>query len=102
SKIVGKYWDTERKFIEENYTTIPFPFTEIPAPEFEHSYDWQFDQLIGYLGTWSAVRKFRKTTGIDPIGIIYPELRDKWGGKLSRKVSFPILLRIGRIGKNSI
>lgn len=30
--ILGKYWDSERRYIEEGYKTIPFPFEEIIAP----------------------------------------------------------------------
>ncbi|MFY0685823.1 MAG: hypothetical protein JXQ90_01590 [Cyclobacteriaceae bacterium] len=27
--ILGGYWDEERRFIDEHYSTIPFPFDEI-------------------------------------------------------------------------
>lgn len=29
--IPGKYWDQERKHVENYYRSIPFPFKEIPA-----------------------------------------------------------------------
>lgn len=37
---VGPYWDPERKFIEENYETIPFPFSELPGRGFSISLHW--------------------------------------------------------------
>lgn len=36
--VIGKYWDAERRYIDENYQTIPFPFEEIKAPHFNNSY----------------------------------------------------------------
>lgn len=36
TNVIGKYWDKERKYIDENYETIPFPFDEIKAPKFEN------------------------------------------------------------------
>jgi len=33
----------------------PFPFEELDAPPFEIRLDWRLEQLVGYVGTWSAV-----------------------------------------------
>jgi SAM-dependent methyltransferase len=96
SDILGSYWDKERKFIDEGYKTIPFPFEEITVPDFDHFYQWSFQHLLGYLSTWSAVKHYRRETGIDPLQIVYPDLEDKWGGKRLKKVHFPLLLRVGR------
>ncbi len=32
--VIGSYWDKERRYIDENYETIPFPFEEIQATKF--------------------------------------------------------------------
>ena len=32
---VGPYWPPERRFVQEAYATIPFPFRGFPAPVFE-------------------------------------------------------------------
>lgn len=62
TNIIGSYWDKERKYIDENYTTIPFPFDEIQTPNFVNSQNWTLEHLIGYLNTWSAVKHFIKRT----------------------------------------
>jgi len=31
--LLGEFWDKERKYIDENYSTIPFPFEEIETPQ---------------------------------------------------------------------
>ena len=49
------YWDAERKYVDEEYKTIPFPFNEIATPKFTMEYLWTMEELQGYLTTWSAV-----------------------------------------------
>lgn len=94
--ILRPFWDKERKFIDENYQTIPFPFKEIEAPELQINCDWTFEHLINYLGTWSAVQHYKKKLNQDPIKLIYEDLIESWGMIEERKVVFPVFLRIGK------
>jgi ubiquinone/menaquinone biosynthesis C-methylase UbiE len=93
--IVGPYWDKERKYIDENYQTIPFPFEEIETQKFINTFTWSIEQLTGYLDTWSATQHYKKKVGIDPVDLIRAELSLVWE-KTDKKVAFPQLLRIGR------
>jgi ubiquinone/menaquinone biosynthesis C-methylase UbiE len=70
----GPYWDKERRYLDEEYKTIPFPFQQIRLPEFKMEYHWNVDQLIGYFSTWSALQHLMKATSVDPL----PELRKKF------------------------
>lgn len=93
--IIGPYWDEERKYLEEEYKTIPFPFDEIHAPEFQTRVEWSYERLIGYLRTWSAVKHFKRERGEDPVALIENDLTNSFGWK--GKVEFPILLRVGKL-----
>ncbi len=93
---LGTFWDAERKYIDENYLTIPFPFQEIKSPQFSNELYWNFEHLIGYLGTWSAVKHYTKAKGENPIHLIEQKLKQCWGND-TRKVKFDILLRVGNI-----
>ncbi|MEO6220452.1 MAG: class I SAM-dependent methyltransferase [Ginsengibacter sp.] len=73
--ITGPYWDEERKYLDENYETIPFPFNEIKAPVLTGKYNWELEQVIGYLNTWSAVQHYIKKNNENPIDIIYGQLQ---------------------------
>ena len=99
SDIVGKYWDKERKYVDENYRTIPFPFEEVETPVFQNAYDWTLEHLTGYLETWSAVNHYKKQTGKNPLDLINNDLKDCWGDDEKRTVHFPLLLRIGKINR---
>lgn len=99
TNIIGSYWDKERKYIDENYTTIPFPFDEIQTPNFVNSQNWTLEHLIGYLNTWSAVKHFIKKNNYNPIDILQKDIEQHWSNELTKEVHFPLLLRIGRITK---
>lgn len=92
AEILGDYWDPERRYIDEAYQTIPFPFEEIPHPEFTIKHTWNREQLLGYLNTWSAVKHYKDKHQINPVDLLLPELPDFE----TAEVSFPILLRIGK------
>lgn len=95
--IIGPYWDKERRYIDENYQTIPFPFEEIECPTFAIIQHWTVDHLIGYLETWSAVKHYQNHNGINPLELIKRDLIEAWGDVKERRISFPVLLRLGKI-----
>ncbi|MEO7978371.1 class I SAM-dependent methyltransferase [Flavobacterium sp.] len=94
--IVGPYWDPERKYLDKNYKTIPFPFEEIPEKKFENQFTWTFEELIGYIQTWSSVQHYISKNNQNPIDLIYDDLKSSWL-KNDKKVTFPLLLRIGKL-----
>ncbi len=94
--ITGPYWDNERKYVDEHYSTIPFPFKEIETPSFVIKYDWEFEHAIGYLNTWSAVQHYIRKNNKNPVDAFSIHLKKIWGKTLKRKVSFPVFMRTGR------
>lgn len=95
--ILGDFWDEERKYIEDNYLNIPFPFTEIAHPDFEMTTEWNFDQLVGYLETWSALQHYIKAKDENPITLVYNDLKQAWGKADTYKIHFPLLLKVGSL-----
>jgi ubiquinone/menaquinone biosynthesis C-methylase UbiE len=97
--VIGNYWDKERRYIDEHYKTIPFPFKhEIQAPPFETNLQWSFEHFIGYLNTWSAVKHFIKQNGFNPVDALQKEIRPYWGDDESnREIKFPLLTRIAKL-----
>lgn len=94
---IGAYWDEERKYVEEEYKTIPFPFEQLGVPHFVNTQRWTLQHLLGYLNTWSAVKHFIREKGYNPVDTISKELEAAWGSQLEKEIKFPILLRIGRV-----
>ena len=99
SGILKDYWDPERKYIDEAYKTIPFPFEEIASPDFVHNVDWSLEHLLGYLNSWSAVAHYKKDQNINPVEIIREDLKNAWGNLSTRPVTFPIISKLGYVLK---
>lgn len=95
---VGPYWNPGRRWVDEHYRTIPFPFAELPAPAFELHKRWTLGQFGGYLGSWSAVAKYRDDRGKDPVAPLLERLAHHWRSTETRDVRWPICTRVGRIG----
>ncbi|MBJ9984044.1 class I SAM-dependent methyltransferase [Acinetobacter sp. S40] len=91
--ILKDYWDVERHYIDERYQTIPFPFKEIAMPDFKIELKWTFQQLIDYLNTWSAVKHYLNKNQQNPLQLILESKQLE----PQINVSFPILLRVGRL-----
>ncbi|KTD20065.1 ubiquinone/menaquinone biosynthesis methyltransferase [Legionella lansingensis] len=98
-RILGnKYWPKERHYVDDAYTTIPFPFTREPTPSFFIEKDMNLNQLVGYLKTWSAVKEYQLHNQEDPIQLIINKLQDSWGEpNLKHTINWPLHLLVGKI-----
>jgi SAM-dependent methyltransferase len=97
-ELIGPYWPPERRFVDEHYTTIPFPFPAIDATPWEMSAEWELPHLVGYLTTWSAVREYEQRHGHSPLTLITEELTAAWGNPKSRRlIRWPLSVRVGRV-----
>lgn len=89
-------WDAERMLVEKAYQSIPFPFNEIPLPEMASEYRWTVDNLLGYLGTWSAVQHYKEKNGHTPIDQTFiQQIKSVWPEGVLHTLRFPIFGRIG-------
>jgi len=96
-EIIGDFWPEERKYIENDYADIVFPFDQITSPAFNMCAQWNLSALLGYLSTWSAVQKYRAVHGRDPLTTISDPLTKAWGDPYQiRKVSWTINPKLGR------
>jgi len=94
---LDNYWDTERKYVDEHYENIPFPFEEIKTPSFEIKLHWSLKELEGYFNTWSALQKFITAHKYNPVNALLEQIKLLWGKEEKREIIFPVHLRLGTI-----
>jgi len=95
--VVGPYWPPERRMVDDRYRSLPFPFEAIAAPAFEIRTAWSRDDLLGYLGTWSATQAYLKAKGVDPLTEFARRLAALWPDPATVKtLRWPLHLRVGR------
>ena len=92
--VIGAYWDSMRRHIENQYAQLPFDFANPQRADFTVERHWTAGWFLNYLRTWSAVRNFIATNGLDPVDALAEPLTVAWGlGE--RLVQFPVFLRLG-------
>jgi SAM-dependent methyltransferase len=96
SEIVGPYWPPERIHVEDGYAKIEFPFEQVAAPEIEMSVNWSLEELLGYISTWSATKRFINANGYDPLPELRNQLAGVWTGDELKKVTWPLILKVRR------
>jgi ubiquinone/menaquinone biosynthesis C-methylase UbiE len=97
--VTKPFWDYERKYVEELYETVEFDYELLPVKDFETTLNWQREDMIGYISSWSAIQKYIKVNGHSPIPVIEEEINKLWPKGEVKKVSFPIYLKLGRVVK---
>ena len=95
--VVGPFWPPERRMVDDRYRSLPFPFDPVAAPPFEIRTEWSRDDLLGYLGTWSATQAYVKAKELDPLLDLGRRLAPLWPEPAQKKtLCWPLHLRVGR------
>lgn len=98
SNIIGPYWDPERRYIDDKYSSIPFPFKEIESnSSFAIRKQWGLAALEGFLNSWSAVQKYIQDQGQNPVNQFMSQVRQVWPEGEQKEVCFPLFLRMGQM-----
>jgi ubiquinone/menaquinone biosynthesis C-methylase UbiE len=93
--VLDGYWPVERKMIENGYRDIEFSLKEIQPPPFKMQQQWNLSQLLGYLQTWSSIRKQLQTTDGELVTTEFENISTLWGSADKRRtVSWPLVLKV--------
>lgn len=96
--VLAGYWPERIRYLDQRYQTLPFPFEELNPPEFEMRAEWNLEQIVGFLESWSATKRYKTERGQDPVGVIWSKLNQTWGEHGEKRViRWPLYLRVGRI-----
>ena len=95
---IGPFWPPERELVDTGYASMEFPFRELPAPELEIVRTWTADDFLGYLSTWSAVRRARDAGNGEVVDAFARDVTTIWGDQnRKRTIRWPINMRLGVI-----
>ena len=73
------YWPKGRESVDAGYRDLSVPFSRLDLPPFAIEVEWSFEHFVGYLRTWSAVQRWEREHGKDPVIDYLPALRQAWG-----------------------
>ncbi len=95
---IGPYWPPERKLVDSGYRDLDFPFAELSPPALNIERTWALADLLGYISTWSAVRRASEAGQGAMLSAFASDMAELWGDPaIERPVSWPLAMRVGRI-----
>lgn len=87
------WWPAARWLVVDGYRSVTLPWPELSGPpDTPLVRQWHWQEMAGYLNTWSALVKAREH-GEDPLNAFLPELERQWGDHC-REVRWPLQLRV--------
>lgn len=96
--ITQPFWPPERKYLDDNYAFLPFPFKEVKnISTFSIVNHWSIQQMIEYLQTWSGVKGYEKEKKENPVNNWFiPRLNAIIPDRETvLKMTFPLVLKVG-------
>lgn len=90
------YWEPERRYVDEQYQTIPFYMDGVTRTTIPMQKQWTLTHFEGYLNTWSAIQKMIAQTGQNPVPALVQQLLPLWGPDEVKEVSFPVFVVTGK------
>lgn len=95
---IGPYWPPERRLVDTGYAGIDFPFPALAVPRLRIRRTWDLDRLLGYISTWSAVRRAAEAGRTDILESFAGDLAAAWGSPSTpRLVVWPVNVRAGTL-----
>lgn len=87
------YWPDGRWYVRNKYETLPFPFKAIQTPDFFCRMNWNREQWLDYIRSWSAYNNFVAKHSTDPIEILLPRLNRLWNTMETKSIIWPLHLK---------
>lgn len=92
------FWPPERHHVDTGYAELHFPFEPVAFPAISMRASWSLAQVLGYVGTWSAVAAARRAGAGVLFDTFAGELASRWGAaETVRGVEWPLTVRAGRV-----
>ena len=100
SETLCGYWPPGRASVDAGYRDIQVPFETFQPPAFSIEARWNLPQLLGYLRTWSAVKRWQQSHDLDPVTELESEFKRLWGNPAHlRRVRWPLHFLAGYPGR---
>ena len=94
------YWPDGRWYVRNKYETLPFPFAPIQTPDFFCRTNWNKQQWLNYVQSWSSYNNYVTQHNTDPIQVLLPKLNRLWNDSEIKPVAWQLHLKCARLNTN--
>ncbi len=97
-QVIGPYWPPQRRWVDQAYEGIHFPFTPLSMVMQPLQQQWTLAHFMGYLSSWSAVTHYQKQVGENPLIVLEQQLKPLWGHdtEQTQPVRWTLTIKAGR------
>lgn len=93
---IRPYWPAERALVDAAYAGFAWPFPAIEAPAMAIEADWPLPRLLAYFSSYSATRRHRDASGVDPVAAHAQAIARAWGDAATRRLRWPMFVHARR------
>lgn len=92
-------WPWERRYVDDGYQDLLFPFDEMPTPSLELKHEHNLESFLNYVQTWSSVLEYERKFGSNPVtNILEPKIAALWKHPVEvKQLKSPITCKIGPV-----
>lgn len=88
------YWPDGRWYVRNKYETLPFPYTAMQTPGFFCRMNWNRQQWLNYVMSWSAYNNYTAKNPAEPIQqVLLPKLSILWNDTEVKPVTWQLHLK---------
>jgi len=96
--VVQPYFAPGARLVDEGYRNLDLPGEPIEPPQFWMRADWNLDQMLAFVGTWSGTHEYMRQRGESPLPLVAEPLARVWGDRAAvRTLRWPLDMRISRL-----
>jgi ubiquinone/menaquinone biosynthesis C-methylase UbiE len=93
---IAHLWPPQNRLLWRGYVDLPFPYERIETPAFAIQLRWTFAQLMDYLATWTAVKRYVAQGHPSFLHDAADALVPIWRSEGSRTIVMPLHVVCGR------
>lgn len=96
--LIGPFWASGNRQLMDGYPDLRLPFDPIEPPrDLAIQIAWNLPQLLDYIRTWSAVKRYAAQFGSDPVDALETKLQTAWQNPdQARLIRIPLILKTSR------
>lgn len=94
--VIDSCWSEKNRLLHDEYKGIKFPFDKIEVPKMEMTENWNLNQFMDYLNTWSAVKLYNENNKADIADVLKIKLTDHWKNNENKKIKMDLFVYGGR------
>ncbi|MCE7919151.1 MAG: class I SAM-dependent methyltransferase [Chloroflexi bacterium CFX1] len=96
--LINPFWASGNRQLMDGYPDLRLPFDPIEPPrDLAIQIAWTLPQLLDYIRTWSAVKRYAEKFGSDPVTAVEPGLQTAWQNPdQPRLIRIPLIFKASR------